>query len=312
MPERAAPLVSVVIPTHNRAGLVKRAIESVLVQTVQDFELLVVDDCSVDGTRETVHQFHDPRVSYFRHEVNRGPGAARNTGILAARGEYLAFLDSDDEWMSRFLERHLDAFWSSELPRLGLVACDAAIVGPDGAVQGHVRGRSRGWLSDHLLQWRIGLVGTPSTWLVRNEGSEAPVLFDETLPAIEDWDYQLRFGMRYQVDFLAETLVVMHEHSGEHVHQAPKAARARAMLIEKYRAPLRQNRRTLATHHVLTACWYSKAGERSKMFVHLARALQARPWDPRHFARLVLAIAGFSPDRVTLGRWMPGRGRRED
>lgn len=102
------PLVSVVIPTYNRAEFLPRAVESVLRQTVDDFELIVVDDASTDDTEAVVERFDDPRVEYVRHGTNRGGSAARNTGIERSSGEYIAFLDSDDEWYPRKLERQVE------------------------------------------------------------------------------------------------------------------------------------------------------------------------------------------------------------
>lgn len=100
--------VSVVIPTYNRAELLSRAIDSVLAQTYDDFELLVVDDGSTDDTEAVVTAYDDDRVRYLAHETNRGANPARNTGIEAAEGEFVAFLDSDDEWRPRKLEAQLD------------------------------------------------------------------------------------------------------------------------------------------------------------------------------------------------------------
>jgi glycosyltransferase involved in cell wall biosynthesis len=102
------PSVSVIIPTYNRAHLVLRAIQSVLSQTFADFELIVVDDGSVDNRREAVARFDDPRIQYIRLERNRGLGAARNVDTDAARGEYIAFLDSDDEWLESKLAEQLE------------------------------------------------------------------------------------------------------------------------------------------------------------------------------------------------------------
>jgi len=102
--ERAKnPTVSVIIPTYNRAHLLDRAIRSVLDQTYQDFELIVVDDGSSDPTAEVIATFADPRIYYLRHEKNRGAAAARNTGIEASQGDYVAFLDSDCEWLPKKL-----------------------------------------------------------------------------------------------------------------------------------------------------------------------------------------------------------------
>ena len=89
--------VSIIIATYNRAALLPRAIKSVLAQTFTDYELIIVDDCSSDDTWEIVGDFTDPRIRVFRHETNRGAAATRNTGIARARGEYITFLDDDDE-----------------------------------------------------------------------------------------------------------------------------------------------------------------------------------------------------------------------
>ncbi len=104
------PTVSVIIPTYNRANLVSRAIKSVLNQTYQDFEIIVVDDCSEDNTEEIVKSFNDSRIRYIKHKKNKGGSAARNTGIKRARGKYIAFLDDDDEWLPSKLEKQIMLF----------------------------------------------------------------------------------------------------------------------------------------------------------------------------------------------------------
>jgi glycosyltransferase involved in cell wall biosynthesis len=101
-------LVSVVLPTFNRGYCLERAIRSVLGQTYPDWELIVVDDGSTDDTQAVLESFKDPRIRVFRHSVNRGVAAARNTGLAAARGEFIAFLDSDDEWRPDKLTKQLD------------------------------------------------------------------------------------------------------------------------------------------------------------------------------------------------------------
>ena len=101
--------ISVIIPTYNRVNLLNRAINSVLRQTFSDFEVIVVDDSSEDDTKAVVETLKDPRIRYICHDENRGAAAARNTGIRVSRGEHIAFLDSDDEWLSKKLELQIDA-----------------------------------------------------------------------------------------------------------------------------------------------------------------------------------------------------------
>src|SRR5262245_28149594 len=110
---RMTPRISVVIPVLNRAAVVRRAIASVLAQTFQDFEIVVVDDGSTDGTAESVDTLSDRRIRVIRHEQTLGGGAARNTGIRASRAPFVAFLDSDDEWVPTKLEKQLGVFDNS-------------------------------------------------------------------------------------------------------------------------------------------------------------------------------------------------------
>ena len=112
--------VSVIIPTHNRARFLREAISSVLNQTFQDFEILVVDDASDDNTREVVAGFEDIRIKYFRHDTNRGGSAARNTGIRNSMCSYIAFLDDDDEWFPEKLGKQMELLLASD-PKVGAV-----------------------------------------------------------------------------------------------------------------------------------------------------------------------------------------------
>ena len=123
------PEITVSIPTYNRSSLVKQAIESVLSQTYQDFDIAVIDDGSTDDTREVVASFGDPRVKYFYKE-NGGCASARNAGIEHATGEYFAYLDSDDLWPANFLEVMLAQLRAN--PEYGCVYCPIEKVFPDG------------------------------------------------------------------------------------------------------------------------------------------------------------------------------------
>jgi glycosyltransferase involved in cell wall biosynthesis len=106
------PTVSVVLPTYNRSNILPRAIGSVLQQTFGDYELIIVDDASTDNTEQVVNRYDDSRITFLSHSTNKGGSAARNTGIDNADGKYIAFLDSDDEWLPRKLEKQLSELQS--------------------------------------------------------------------------------------------------------------------------------------------------------------------------------------------------------
>src|SRR3972149_1034912 len=113
------PLVSVVIPSYNRADMLRRAIRSVLAQTFTDFELIVVDDGSTDNTVNPVEEFSDSRVRFMRRSVNEGAARARNMGVELSCGEWIAFLDSDDEWLPRRLELQMNRLEQDVEPTVG-------------------------------------------------------------------------------------------------------------------------------------------------------------------------------------------------
>ena len=123
--ESAAPCVSVAISTWNRAHLVGRAIRSALAQTFEDFELLVVDDGSTDATPEVLAGQDDARLRRVRHERNHGISRTRNTAIGLARGEWMAFLDDDNEWAPDYLDRQLAL--AASRPAAGVVYCRAHV-----------------------------------------------------------------------------------------------------------------------------------------------------------------------------------------
>jgi glycosyltransferase involved in cell wall biosynthesis len=199
MPSR----ISIVIPVFNRENAVRRAIESVLGQTCQDFEIIVVDDGSTDATTSAVAAFDDPRINLIRHDRNRGGSAARNTGIRAGLSPYVAFLDSDDEWLPTKLERQLEVFERSD-DLLGLVYTGAERVFPDGSVSRYMP-RPQVDLTRALL--RANVIGETSLGMVRRSALEAIGGFDESLPSCQDFDLWQRISERFRVDVVPDVLV---------------------------------------------------------------------------------------------------------
>jgi glycosyltransferase involved in cell wall biosynthesis len=201
--EKRTSKVTVVIPAYNRAAFVGRAIDSVLNQTCQDFEIVVVDDGSTDATSSVVAAMTDPRITLIRHERNVGGGAARNTGYRAGSAPFVAFLDSDDEWLPTKLERQLEVFERAD-DRLGLVYTGADRVFPDGTATRHMPPRDAD-LARLLLTDNV--IGETSLGMVRRSALELISGFDESLPAAQDMDIWLRLCERFRAELVPEALV---------------------------------------------------------------------------------------------------------
>jgi glycosyltransferase involved in cell wall biosynthesis len=196
------PQVSVVIPTYNRAWCLREAVDSVLSQDFRDFELIVVDDGSTDPTPQLLEGY-GPTIRVLRQD-NRGVSAARNAGIAAGRGALIAFLDSDDLWLPGKLERQV-AFFDSQADAL-ICQTEELWVRNGRRVNPGKRHRKRsGLIFEPSLE--LCLV-SPSAVMVRRVLFERVGLFDEGLPACEDYDLWLRVSCRYPVHLIDSVLIV--------------------------------------------------------------------------------------------------------
>lgn len=196
--------VSVVIPTFNRMHTINRAISSVLFQTYYDFELIVVDDGSDDGTEQIVEKSNDSRLRYIKHSSNEGGSAARNTGIRLAKGKYIAFLDDDDEWLPTKLSKQVSLL-SKSPASIGVVYTGFRVFTDIGKPVKTISPAFQGYILDKLI--RRNCVGTTSTVLVKKEVFKKVGGFDEKLPSMQDWDMWLRIGKNYEFKYISEPLV---------------------------------------------------------------------------------------------------------
>lgn len=196
------PTVSVIIPTHDRAGLLPRALDSVLEQTLPAHEIIVVDDGSEDGTRDLVQTLY-PSVHYLYQE-NRGVSAARNHGITAARGEWIALLDSDDAWLPGKLAAQMELL--DARPGHRLCHTEEIWVRSGRRVNAmHKHAKQGGRIFRQCLPL---CVISPSSALIQRGLFADLGLFDETLPACEDYDLWLRVCAREPVLFVKEPQIV--------------------------------------------------------------------------------------------------------
>lgn len=208
------PLVSVILPTYNRVDTLPRAIESVLVQTWQNFELLVVDDGSNDGTNEVCRVIRDLRFRFICSPRNYGAAAARNLGVRKSVGEFIAFQDSDDEWHPTKLEEQIKVLRQADR-RVGLVYTNYLLCTASTMRSGISRLRTfLGRISDksrlagevQLALSRGNFIST-QTVILRKACLESVGGFDERLARFQDWDLWLRIAGNYQVEFIDQPLV---------------------------------------------------------------------------------------------------------
>ena len=201
-------LVTVIIPTYNRAKVLGRAIQSVLAQTHREFELLIVDDGSVDNTHQVVQQFSDPRITYLKREQNEGQCSAINTGIRNANGDYICFLDSDDEWLPTMLEKQLAVFQQND-DSLGLVYTLAGFRRADGSIGLGFDSQLRGTVYKEALTQ--GYLAPSITLMVRKECFQKIGLFDTQFSCFQDDHLCFRLAKEYRVDFVPEILAIIHQ-----------------------------------------------------------------------------------------------------
>lgn len=298
------PQVTVVLPTHNRASLVGRAIQSVLSQTRADWELVVVDDGSADGTREAVAAFTDPRVQYVRNEKALGPAQARNVGIRAAGPtRYLAFLDDDDEWLPRKLELQIAVFEAGD-PSLAAVGCgrmDFAGGQPEVFLPEH-----RGHVFEDLLARRAKGYAAPLILVKRFPGQADP-LFDSELPCLEDLDFSLRLARDRPLDFVPEPLVKVYRNDGgEHAWNASAAVVGYDRLARKYEQELQARPWVRSYYSVCAVREMSQGGDLAECRVRLRAAMADSPQRWRLSAWYAASLLGRTSLRAAT-RMFPVR-----
>jgi len=203
-------LVSVIIPAHNAARTLERALKSVFIQAYEPLEVIVVDDGSGDGTAEVASAFSGGELRVLRLERCGGAANARNHGIAASRGAFIAFLDADDEWGATKLVKQL-AILDAD-PAMSFVSCGARLIAPDGGDRGNLYPGRAPACGDQA--WRVLLaynfIATPSVVARRHALAEAGA-FDIALKVGEDQDMWIRLAAMGSVGYVDEMLVRVHE-----------------------------------------------------------------------------------------------------
>ena len=197
-------LVSVIIPTYNTAMYICDAIDSVLMQTYTEYEIIIVDDGSTDNTRDLLNQKYASSISYH-YKCHEGVSAARNFGIKLAKGEYIAFLDADDIWIDSKLEKQVHHFISN--PQVMMIFTENDFFDNNGMKKSNYNKR-QSIFAENIVQniFNYSYIGTP-TVMVRSLVFDSVGFFDETISAAEDVNMWMRIAAKYPIDMLDESLV---------------------------------------------------------------------------------------------------------
>lgn len=284
------PKVSVILPTYNRAETLGRAIKSVLDQTFGDFELIIVDDGSTDNTAEVVNSFRDPRVRYVRLETNRGAAAARNMGIKLARGDYIAFQDSDDEWLPEKLAKQMKVFAHAPA-EVGVVYTGFWRI--EGSKRTYIPSatvrRKEGNIHKELLK---GNFVTTQAAVVKMECFDRAGLLAEELPRLQDWELFIRLSKLYEFRCVDEPLLIAYFTPDSISANRAALITALQFIIDRHFDDFKRHKGLLARWQYAIGNILCQAGETARGRAYLFKAAKSQPFNIKYVAAAVLSLVG--------------------
>ena len=250
--------------------MVLRALNSILGQTYQDIEIIVVDDSPEDyALRESVKEAvlskktvrPETAIRYIPHEKNRGACAARNTGLMNAEGEYVAYLDDDDEWMPKKLEEQMKVMEYSDA---ALVYCGYLFRNDETMeTRSSKTAYHRGKVLKELLYRNF--IDSTSIPLIRTECLKAAGGFDPEMESAQDYDAWIRIAEKYEIDYVKDHLVIYHKHKGEQISSNPgKKIRGLERLNRKYDQYIKQDAALWWRRNIVIVPHYAANGEMEK------------------------------------------------
>ncbi len=298
--------ISVIIPTHNRADVLPRAIKSIQDQTRPVDEIIIVSDGSTDNTDEVVNSFagRDDRIRLISYHPGHNGNYARNKGLEMATGDFIAFLDDDDEWLPRKTELQMEIF--EKEPDVGLVYSSQNCIYTDSGITYQTQPMYRGDLSKRIFI--RGEMGTPSQVMVRRSVLDKTGPFDLELGALQDYDLWIRCCLITKVDFVPEPCINYYNSTSANQVSAntEKYIHARLYIREKYRneiAKFGEDFETkidaLVENRIAERCL--RNGQRKEARRHAAKA-----WKIRHtkVSAMLMAASLFPYSTVVKVRSM--------
>ncbi|MCL2865329.1 MAG: glycosyltransferase [Lachnospiraceae bacterium] len=275
-------LITAIITTYKRhPEMVLRALTSVIVQTYQNLEIIVVDDSPAsflrrDEVARCVKNVGDKRVQYIQHKKNRGACAARNTGIRISQGAYIAFLDDDDIWYSEKIQKQYEYIQQSGF---AMVYCNYNIINEKKGKK-EIAGMKR--YSGHIFRplLKENFVGSTSFPLIKRECFQSCGLFDENLKASQDYDMWLKIAQKYKIGYMEEPLADYVIHAGETITgNISNRIQGAETLNQNYRAFLKKEPKIFGYRLARLAAMYIRAEQKEKAFESYKKAVRLAPFN---------------------------------
>ncbi len=261
-------MVSVVIPTYNREKTIKRAVLSVLNQTYEDIEIIIVDDNSSDNTERCIRTIEDARIQYYRLENNKGACYARNYGINKAKGEYIAFQDSDDEWEKEKLEKQLDILKRNNID---ITFCSFNLYDGDKFITKRPKYIKSGYVNyDKILEKAI--ISTQT--MIGKRKCFEDEMFDVQMPRFQDWEITLRLSQKYVIYFENEILVKLYSQQDSISKNTDKAIVALEKIMDMHKVNFLKNKRALSNIYIYCASFMGK--NESKRHEYIRKGLKTK------------------------------------
>ncbi|OGZ42308.1 MAG: hypothetical protein A3C80_00545 [Candidatus Ryanbacteria bacterium RIFCSPHIGHO2_02_FULL_45_43] len=302
------PKVSILLPSYNRAYLLPFTIENILEQTWKDWELIIVDDGSLDNTDEVIKNFDDRRITYIKHQVNAGEAAARNTALAAARGEYIANQDSDDEWFPEKLEEEVYLLDRSPA-RVGAVYSSfhkTLFDGSEEIVPSAIHHQKEGNLVNTFLRSDFYITG--QALLIKKECYKNVGGYDEKLRVLNDAEFLIRLASQYEFVHNPHVRVRIKRFEDSISRNFKMRLVSREYILHKHEDLFKKFPDSFARYSYRIGHTHALLGNTDKARMYLRKAFVFSPLHIKYIAAFLLSLTASSWLYRTLGRlktkWM--------
>ena len=277
------PKVSVIIPTHNRAEFLHSAITSVLNQTFQDFEIIIIDDASNDHSREVIANFNDARIKVRHNQVSKGAAGSRNIAIMNSNCEYIAFLDDDDEWLPEKLKIQACLLDNSP-PEVGGVCTGYFTIEKSGRILSTV--------NPEMIDLSKGNPIATSSILLRRECFEKCGMFDESMLACSDYDMWIRMSKKFCFKIVKNTLMKYYINENGLTFNYEKKVRSLEILLRKHENFFKKDYKGYSKQYFELGVFYCYNGELQKGRRAFSKSIRKNPFEIRSYFNFIISLLG--------------------